>query len=66
MKKSNETSKTSCPVCGKPNVREYDICSGCGWENDPIQLNKPSFKGGANKMSLEKAKKTYGEGLPIE
>ena len=66
MKKLNETSKTFCPVCGKPDVDEYDICTNCGWENDTIQLKKPSFSGGANKMSLEKAKWAYSEGMPIE
>jgi hypothetical protein len=66
MKKLNETSKTFCPVCGKTKVGEYDICTNCGWENDPIQLEKPSFSGGANKMSLEEAELAYSEGLPIK
>ncbi len=70
MKKMKETNKETnimfCPVCGKTSVGEYDICCNCGWENDPIQLDNPTFSGGANKMSLEEARQAYSSGIPIE
>ena len=31
MKKSIETNKALCPVCGKAHVDEYDICEVCNW-----------------------------------
>ena len=61
----NETNKIKCPCCGKTNVGEYDICNVCGWENDPVQLRKPDFKGGANKMSLEEARQAYIIGMHV-
>ena len=53
MKKLKEISKIACPVCGKSQVEEYEICPVCFWENDPVQLWKPQLAGGANQMSLE-------------
>ena len=66
MKKSNETNKTLCPVCGKTYVNDYDICEVCNWENDPVQLKKPDLTGGANRMSLNQAKEAYNAGRPIQ
>lgn len=48
MKKLKEISKIACPVCGKSQVEEYEICPVCFWENDPVQLWKPQLAGGAN------------------
>ena len=62
MKNSTETNKTLCPVCGKSHVEEYDICEICNWENDPVQSQMPDFAGGANKMSLNQARKAYQTG----
>ena len=45
MKKSIETNKALCPVCGKAHVDEYDICEVCNWENDPVQLVNPDLAG---------------------
>lgn len=42
-------------------LKEYDICDACGWENDPIQLLHPNFEGGANKDSLEQARRKFRE-----
>ena len=50
-----------CPVCGKKVLGYYEICD-CGWQNDPIQTNDPDYKGGANEMSLNEAKKVYDAG----
>jgi uncharacterized Zn finger protein (UPF0148 family) len=60
----NETNK--CPVCGKTILFEYDICPVCGWQNDPIQKDKPDMTGGANKMSLHQAIIAYEKGDKVE
>lgn len=57
--------KIKCPCCGKSWVDEYDICPVCLWENDPIQLAKPNFCGGANRMSLEEAREAYKQGKSV-
>lgn len=53
-----------CPCCGKTKVGEYDICSVCGWENDPVQLKFPNVQG-ANKMTLNEAKEIYLQGKQV-
>jgi len=58
--------KYKCPCCEyytfeeKPNGK-YDTCKVCFWEDDPIQLNDPTYEGGANHVSLMQAKKNYLE-----
>lgn len=59
-------SKIECPCCGKTQVGEYDVCEECGWENDPVQLGKPDFPGGANHMSLNEARAAYAVGNPVK
>lgn len=57
-----------CKCCGKLTINKNDlfaICSNCGWESDPIQEKDPSYKGGANRMSLNEAKKAYKEGKKV-
>ncbi|WP_090544638.1 CPCC family cysteine-rich protein [Paraburkholderia caballeronis] len=36
---------------------EYEICPVCGWEDDPVQSDDPTFAGGANRSSLNEARK---------
>lgn len=53
-----------CPCCGYPTLSEappgtFDICTICGWEDDNVQFNDPSYRGGANKMSLSEARTDY-------
>lgn len=55
-----------CPCCGKVYVEEYDICTECGWENDPVQLSNPSTARGANKMTLDEARAAYSAGKAVE
>lgn len=62
--------KINCVCCGSKEVPSgeeglYYVCNKCGWENDPIQKDKPDYKGGANKMSLNEAKKAYKEGKKV-
>ena len=42
----------------------FEICE-CGWQNDPLQFDNPNYKGGANEMSLNEAKRAYKEGKEI-
>lgn len=58
--------KYKCPCCGYYTFNErpsgnYDICPVCFWEDDPIQLNDSSYKGGANRVSLLQARKNFKE-----
>lgn len=58
-----------CPVCGRYEFEmedDYDICNVCGWENEKYQITHPDKEGGANRMSLNQAKKAWAEGKPIE
>lgn len=56
--------KRKCKCCGA-EVEQYDICDICGWQDDDIQNDKPDYKGGANKMSLNEAKAAYKKGEKI-
>ena len=62
-------SAIRCPVCGKYTFEEwgdYDVCEVCYWENDPLQYERPDYKGGANTMSLNEARKIYQQtGKPL-
>lgn len=56
--------KNLCPVCKKHHFscsNSYEICPICGWEDDLIQRKDPEFRGGANKMSLNEARKAFNE-----
>ena len=57
-----------CPCCGEKtieNLGDYEICDICKWEDDPVQSKDPNFSGGANKMSLNEARKAYSEGRKV-
>ena len=57
-----------CPVCGEYTFEEWnslEICEVCGWQDDAVQQNKPSYRGGANTMSLDEAKAAYQDGKPV-
>ncbi len=52
----------ACPCCGEPTVSElgsYEICSKCGWEDDPVQSGDERFAGGANRLSLMMAREHF-------
>ncbi len=58
--------KYPCPCCGyktlyKVPPRCYAICPVCYWEDDPVQFNDPDYVGGANKVSLNQARKNFLE-----
>ena len=56
--------KHRCPCCGyyafehEPDGT-YDICPVCFWEDDPVSLSDPGYKGGANGVSLIEARENY-------
>jgi hypothetical protein len=60
----------ACPCCNSISFGEaggYEICDGCGWEDDPVQEGNPTMVGGACKHSLIEAKhyfKLYGWSEP--
>jgi hypothetical protein len=46
----------TCPCCGHETLGDfpgsYEICDVCFWEDDPVQLLDPTYRGGANGPSL--------------
>lgn len=60
-----EPNLGKCPVCGNDDefiTRPYSICEKCGWERDPLQELEPDFSGGANRLSLNEAKRSGRKG----
>lgn len=56
--------KYRCPCCGYYTLAtrskgNYDICPVCFWEDDPVQLARPDYAGGANGVSLNQARANY-------
>ena len=65
-KKTNYDLKP-CPCCGALVITmlgEYEICDACDWEDDPIQSTELDYVGGANKISLNQARKEWNDRLP--
>lgn len=56
-------SQFRCPCC--QNILfiimddESKICPICGWQYEKQQLEDPDYKGGANALSLNEARKKY-------
>ena len=51
------TAMYRCWACGRRTLTEepngsYEICPNCGWEDDLVQRQDPSYSGGANTASL--------------
>lgn len=56
--------KYVCKCCGcaaMDTADEYDICPVCFWEKDIYQEENPDESEGANKVSLNEAKRNYAE-----
>jgi Cysteine-rich CPCC len=48
-----------CPFCEHLELVEaggWEICSNCGWEDDPVQEKHTDLAGGANRLSLNAAR----------
>ena len=53
-----------CPCCQYLTLSEeppgtFEICPVCRWEDDNVQYNDPDSEGGANSVSLKKARENY-------
>ncbi|GGI96939.1 CPCC family cysteine-rich protein [Paenibacillus hunanensis] len=56
--------KFPCPCCKNFTLDEqppgtFDICPVCLWEDDNVQFYNPSYKGGANRISLQEAQENF-------
>lgn len=52
----------ACPVCDRQvdgDAGTYEICPNCGWEDDPVQRDDPSYGGGANHEPLAVARNRW-------
>lgn len=56
--------KFVCNCCGcaaLDSADEYEVCPVCCWEKDKTQESDTEYRGGANAVSLNEARKTYAE-----
>lgn len=58
------TKKYECPCCRHFTFNEqppgtFEICPVCYWEDDSVQYSDPNYEGGANKVSLNKARENF-------
>ena len=58
--------KFKCICCGYKTLEHSDpvyheVCPVCYWENDPIQNENHEYKGGANRVCLNEAKRNFAE-----
>jgi hypothetical protein len=62
----NEEAMFACPCCGFLTLGEqppgtFEICPVCNWEDDGMQAANPGFEGGANEVSLDRAKHSFAQ-----
>ncbi|MGB8351845.1 MAG: CPCC family cysteine-rich protein [Gaiella sp.] len=55
-----------CPCCGYLTLEEaptgtYEICGVCFWEDDGVQFHNLDYEGGANRVSLNQARRSFRE-----
>lgn len=53
-----------CPCCTFLTLNEeppgtFQICPVCNWEDDNVQFDDPDYEGGANGISLLRAKENF-------
>jgi hypothetical protein len=56
--------KYKCVCCGNCTLDSeppgtFEICPVCYWEDDNVQFDDPDYEGGANSISLNKARENY-------
>ena len=64
--RENKYGKYQCPCCryytlDNQPYNTFQLCPVCYWEDDGVQLNFPEYKGGANEVSLNQARKNFKE-----
>jgi Cysteine-rich CPCC len=65
------SARYPCPCCGNVTLDEappgtFAICSVCSWEDDNVQFHDPDYEGGANRVSLNQARRNFRERGVIE
>jgi hypothetical protein len=48
-----------CATLGEQPPGTFEICPVCYWEDDNVQAKNPTLGGGANKVSLEEARRNF-------
>lgn len=56
--------KHACSCCGYFTLSDevgntFQLCPVCYWEDDGVQLKDPAYEGGANRVSLNQAKRNF-------
>jgi Cysteine-rich CPCC len=54
----------ACPCCGFLTLAEeppgtFEVCPVCFWEDDNLQFSDPDYVGGANRISLNRARENF-------
>lgn len=67
----NRFNKHKCPCCEFYTLENeanntFQLCPVCYWEDDGVQLREPDCGGGANRVSLNQARKNFKEYGAIE
>jgi hypothetical protein len=60
----SSTANHHCPCCGYRTLREkppgtFQLCPVCFWEDDSVQFDDHSYEGGANRPSLNQARRSF-------
>ena len=66
---NSSEEKVYCKCCGYNTISEYgeyEICAICYWEDDKYQTENPESINGANKISLNQARKNFAEFGAVE
>ena len=66
---NSSEEKVYCKCCGYDTISEYgeyEICAICYWEDDKYQTENPESINGANKISLNQARKNFAEFGAVE
>jgi rubredoxin len=68
---NRNNKKYACPCCGYLTLNDepdnsFQICPVCYWEDDGVQLKYPTYESGANRVSLNQAKKNFVKFSAIE
>lgn len=61
----------ACPCCAYLTFESipdgsFEMCPVCWWEDDPVQLDDPDYEGGANRVSLNQARRNFKKWGAIE